>query len=311
MGSGGSPWLVGMGKSRTSLWERVSALLGGGKGELSPADLAGLEQTLLLADVGAAFTARCLAKLGEGGAARTAEELKEQLRSLVGEAFPPAQPPGAVPPPRVTFFIGVNGTGKTTTAGKLAARAVGEGRTVLLVAGDTFRAAAAEQLQAWSTRAGCGFFRGPEGADPAAVVHDAIGQAVAKKYDELFVDTAGRLHTKEPLMAELRKMAKVAGKALPGAPHEVLLVLDATIGQNALLQARAFTAAFGASAPGGSGGGVTGLAVTKMDGTAKGGIIIPIASELKIPVRYVGLGEKVSDLALFDAREFARGLVGS
>jgi fused signal recognition particle receptor len=305
-----SPWLSGLSKARTSLWGRISSLLGGGKGALSPADLADLEETLLLADVGASFTARCLQALGEGGAARTGEELRESLRSWVAGAFPPCPPLRAVAPPRVTFFIGVNGTGKTTTVGKLAARAVGEGRTVLLAAGDTFRAAAAEQLLAWSERAGCGFYRGAERADPAAVVHDAIGQAVARRIDEVFVDTAGRLHTKTPLMAELQKMAKVAGKALPGAPHEVMLVLDATIGQNALAQARTFTAALAAHAPAGAEGGVTGLVMTKMDGTSKGGILIQVASELKIPVRYVGLGEKVTDLAPFDAQEFAKGLVG-
>ncbi len=168
------------------------------------------------------------------------------------------------------------------------------------MAGDTFRAAAVEQLEEWARRSGALFFRGPGGADPASVVHDALQQARARKVDEVLVDTAGRLHTKTPLMNELQKMARVAGKAVPGAPHRVLLVLDATVGRNALSQAKTFTEAIG----------VTGVVMTKMDGTAKGGILIPLVAESGLPVLFVGLGEKVEDLAPFDAEEYARGLVG-
>jgi len=294
-----SPWLSGLGKARSSLWGRVRDLFGE-RPSLAPADLADLEEALLLADVGAAGTARFLSELEKAGTGMSQEELRSFLHRQVASVFPPPTPLPPVPPPRVTFFVGVNGTGKTTTAGKLAARETRGGRTVLLAAGDTFRAAAAEQLEAWAKRSGALFYRGAGGADPAAVVHDALLQALARKADEVFVDTAGRLHTRTSLMSELQKMARVAGKVVPGAPHEVTLVLDATIGQNALAQARTFTQAIG----------VTGLVVTKMDGTARGGILIPIARELGIPVRYVGLGEKVDDLAPFDAEEFARGLVG-
>ncbi len=279
----------------------------GGKPALSPSDLEPLEEALLLADVGAAAADRILEELKrEAGKEPLGEErLRSLLASLVACCFSetlslskgsPAPPPG----PRVTFLVGVNGTGKTTTAGKLAARWAGEGKRVFLVAGDTFRAAAAEQLEVWSQRTGAGFFRGAEGADPAAVVHDALGAAVSRGADEVLVDTAGRLHTKTALMTELGKMAKVAGKVLPGAPHQTILVLDGSTGQNALAQARTFTGIIP----------LTALVVTKLDGTAKGGVLVPLAAELGVPVRFVGVGEGVDDLIPFDPDAFARALVG-
>src|SRR5262249_36257012 len=185
-------------------------------------------------------------------------------------------------PPHVTLVVGVNGAGKTTTIGKLAARLTASGKKVIIAAGDTFRAAAGEQLDVWAARAGATLVRGPDGADPGAVVFDAVKRAVAEGADAVLVDTAGRLHTKTPLMEELKKVQRVVGKALPGAPHEVLLVLDATVGQNAIAQAKQFQDAVG----------VTGIALTKLDGTAKGGVIIGISDELKIPVTWVAVGER-------------------
>jgi fused signal recognition particle receptor len=201
-------------------------------------------------------------------------------------------------PPHVTLVVGVNGAGKTTTIGKLAARLTASGKKVFIAAGDTFRAAAGEQLDVWAARAGATLVRGPDGADPGAVVFDAVKRAVAEGADAVLVDTAGRLHTKTPLMEELKKVQRVVGKALPGAPHEVLLVLDATVGQNAIAQAKQFRDAVG----------VTGIALTKLDGTAKGGVIIGISDELKIPVTWVGVGEQVADLRPFDPHEFVDAL---
>jgi fused signal recognition particle receptor len=201
----------------------------------------------------------------------------------------------------VVFVVGVNGVGKTTTIGKLAAAWKQEGRTTLLCAADTFRAAAAEQLAVWAERAGAPFHRGAEGADPSAVLTDAVRAARGRGHDAVLVDTAGRLHTKGNLMAELAKMARVAGREVPGAPHETLLVLDATVGSNGLAQGREFARA----------AGVTGLVLTKLDGTARGGIAVAVVRELGVPIRYVGIGESVEDLVPFDAAAFAEGLIGS
>ena len=197
-------------------------------------------------------------------------------------------------------MVGVNGAGKTTTIGKLAAAWRDEGRSVLVCAADTFRAAAAEQLEVWAQRAGASFHRGAEGADPSAVLTDALRAARARGTDAVLVDTAGRLHTKSNLMAELAKMTRVAGREVRGAPHETLLVLDATVGANGLAQGREFAKA----------GSLTGLVLTKLDGTAKGGIAVAVVRELGVPIRYVGVGEKVDDLLPFDAAEFAASLVG-
>ena len=207
-----------------------------------------------------------------------------------------ARPPS--PRPHVIFVVGVNGTGKTTTIGKLAHRLRREGASVLLCAGDTFRAAAVEQLAVWAERTGAEVIKQKAGADPAAVVYDALTAARARGVDVVIVDTAGRLHTKSNLMAELDKMKRTAAKLVPGAPHDVLLVLDATTGQNGLSQAREFTAA----------AGVTGIVLTKLDGTARGGIVVAIVRELGLPVRFVGTGETADDLVPFDAQTFVNSL---
>jgi fused signal recognition particle receptor len=202
--------------------------------------------------------------------------------------------------PWVVFVVGVNGVGKTTTIGKLAKSWKAEGRTALICAADTFRAAAAEQLEVWARRTESPFHRGNEGADPSAVLTDALRAARSRGYDAVLVDTAGRLHTKGNLMAELAKMARVAGREVEGAPHETLLVLDATVGANGLNQGREFARA----------AGVTGLVLTKLDGTAKGGVAVAVVRDLAVPIRYVGVGESADDLLPFDAEAFARGLIG-
>jgi fused signal recognition particle receptor len=204
-------------------------------------------------------------------------------------------------PPRVIMMVGVNGTGKTTTTGKLAYFFRSQGKTVLLCAADTFRAAAIEQLEVWGQRTGVEMIKTKQGGDPSAVLFDAMRAAQARTTDVLIVDTAGRLHTKDNLMAELSKMRRTAEKIIPGAPHEVLLVMDATTGQNGLQQARLFTES----------AGVTGIVLTKLDGTAKGGIAVAIARELKTPVRYVGVGEKLEDLLPFDSKAFVDSMLGN
>jgi fused signal recognition particle receptor len=203
-------------------------------------------------------------------------------------------------PPRVILMVGVNGTGKTTTTGKLAFYYRRQGKTVLLAAADTFRAAAIEQLAVWGQRTGVEMIKTKQGGDPSAVLFDGIRAAQARAIDVLIVDTAGRLHTKDNLMAELSKMRRTAERIIPSAPHEVLLVMDATTGQNGLQQARLFTES----------AGVTGIVLTKLDGTAKGGIAVAIARELKVPVRYVGVGEKLEDLLPFDSKAFADSMLG-
>jgi fused signal recognition particle receptor len=202
--------------------------------------------------------------------------------------------------PWVVFVVGVNGVGKTTTIGKLARAWKMEGRTTLICAADTFRAAAAEQLEIWAKRNDSPFHRGPEGADPSAVLTDALRVARSRGHDAVLVDTAGRLHTKGNLMAELAKMARVAAREVEGAPHETLLVLDATVGSNGLNQGREFAKA----------AGVTGLVLTKLDGTAKGGVAVAVVRDLGVPIRFVGVGEGAEDLLAFDADAFARGLIG-
>ena len=269
-----------------------------------PRALEALEEALLVADVGPATAAELVeAVRAEAGRRDAGEEdvvrrvLREEItRRLSVPAVGAPVPPGT---PRVVLVVGVNGTGKTTTAAKLAARGVAAGQSVVLAAADTFRAAAIEQLAIWASRLNVPLVSHKPGADPAAVVHDACTAAKARKADLLLVDTAGRLHTKHNLMEELSKVRRIAGREVPGAPHEVLLVLDAVTGLNGLAQAREFTKA----------SGVTGLVLTKMDGTAKGGVILAIVRELKLPVRYVGVGETADDLLDFDPAEFARALV--
>ncbi len=262
--------------------------------------LESLEESLILSDVGVTASTEIVDKLREVLAGRDEEKLRQHLRDSVYEMLKKVERPLEITSsPFVIMVLGVNGVGKTTTIGKLASRLSSEGRSVVLAAGDTFRAAAIEQLEGWGKRTGCPVIRQAQGGDPGAVVFDAMKAATARRADVVLLDTAGRLHTKANLMEELKKVQRVAGRELPGAPHENLLVLDASTGQNALSQARLFNEAVG----------VTGIALTKLDGTAKGGIIIAIARELGIPVRFVGVGEKVEDLKEFDAREFAEALI--
>jgi fused signal recognition particle receptor len=263
-----------------------------------------LETALLTSDLGVPTTTAILDALRDRarhqaieGGAELRELLRQQLIAILRAPQSAVAPPDA--PPKVTFLVGVNGTGKTTSSGKLAAWSRAQGRSVLLCAADTFRAAAIEQLEVWAARSGVEMIKTKQGGDPAAVLYDAITAAKARRIDELYVDTAGRLHTKSGLMDELDKMRRTAARLVPGAPHEVLLVMDATTGQNGLQQARQFTQS----------AGVTGIVLTKLDGTAKGGIAVAIARELNLPVRYVGVGEKMTDLLEFSPDAFVDSLL--
>jgi fused signal recognition particle receptor len=267
-----------------------------------------LEAALLTSDLGVQTTTTILEALRDRArhqAIEGGEELrallKAQLRSIL-EAPIASRSAATLPDgcPRVTFLVGINGTGKTTTAGKLAAWYRAQKRSVLLCAADTFRAAAIEQLEVWATRSGVEMIKTRQGGDPTAVLYDAAASAKARHINELIVDTAGRLHTKHGLMDELDKMRRAAAKLIPGAPHEVLLVMDATTGQNGLQQARQFTQA----------AGVTGIVLTKLDGTAKGGIAVAIAQELNLPVLFAGVGEQMEDLLAFSPDEFVDSLLG-
>ena len=295
-----------VGKTRAQLASRVEELLTGER-KIDPALLTQLENALLAADLGVRTTREILQAVREkverqtlSDAAGLKAELKNQLLGIFRAL--PAPPDGsgsaADVSPYVIFVVGVNGTGKTTTIAKLAHRLKQEGRSVLLCAADTFRAAATEQLDVWAHRVGAELIKQKPGADPAAVVYDALVAARARSTDAVIVDTAGRLHTKSNLMAELEKMKRTAAKLVPEAPHDVLLVMDATTGQNGLQQARQFTATVG----------VTGIVLTKLDGTAKGGIVVAIARELGLPIRFVGTGEKVHDLVPFDPQTFVNSL---
>ena len=252
-----------------------------------------LEEILLMADVGVAASGEIVA------AVRRRQRRGESLRDLVKQEMlrvleTSASTPDTSNRPHVMLIVGVNGVGKTTTIGKLANQLREEGKSPLICAADTFRAAAVDQLQIWADRAGVDIVRAKDGSDPAAVVFDAMTAAKARKRDVVLVDTAGRLHTRTNLMTELDKIRRVASREVPGAPHEVLLILDATVGQNGLAQAREFTNV----------AGVTGIVLTKLDGTAKGGIAVAIAHDLKLPIRYVGVGEGVDDLLPFSPREY-------
>ena len=273
--------------------------------EVDEAALEDLEAALLTSDIGVQTTTEILEALRErakkqaiAGGAELKQLLKEQLEVILSGPNQDVVDPMA--PPRVTFLVGVNGTGKTTTSGKLAAWYRAKNRTVLLCAADTFRAAAIEQLEVWAGRSGVEMIKTRQGGDPAAVLYDAMSAAKARVIDEVIVDTAGRLHTKTGLMDELDKMRRTAAKLVAGAPHEVLLVLDATTGQNGLQQARQFTQS----------AGVTGIVLTKLDGTAKGGIAVAIAREMGLPVRFVGVGEQMGDLLEFEPGAFVDALLG-
>jgi fused signal recognition particle receptor len=272
--------------------------------EVDDRSLDDLELALLAADIGGPTTDAILASLREralrqgiaSGAELKALLKAELLRILTAVDTPVAH---TAAPPEVIMMVGVNGTGKTTTSGKLAALYRREGKSVLLCAADTFRAAAIEQLEVWAMRAGVDVVKHRDGGDPSAVLYDALAAAKARKIDVLLVDTAGRLHTKTGLMQELDKMRRTAEKLIPGSPHQTLLVIDATTGQNGLQQARLFTEA----------AHVTGIVLTKLDGSAKGGIVVAIAHELGLPVRFAGVGEKLEDILPFDATAFVDSLL--
>ena len=290
-------------RTRETLSERIEQVVSFGK-EIDRATLDDLEATLLGADLGTTTTHDVLEKLREkadrkqiGNVDELKRLLKEEILAILTttDCQPVTRVDGT---PEVILVVGVNGTGKTTTIGKLAQVLRSDGKTVLLCAADTFRAAAIEQLEVWGQRTGTEVIRTKAGGDPSAVLYDALQAASARHTDYVIVDTAGRLHTKTNLMAELEKMRRTAQRIIPGAPHETLLVMDATTGQNGLQQARQFTQS----------AGVTGIVLTKLDGTAKGGVVVAISRELGVPVRYVGVGEKIGDLLPFDPRDFVDSL---
>ncbi len=256
-----------------------------------------LEELLISADIGVAATDRIITAVKTR--APNGASLRELVKQEIRDVFAAVDRPVAVAHhPKITLIVGVNGTGKTTTVGKLANLLKSEGQTPLICAADTFRAAAVEQLEIWASRAGVDMVRARPGADPAAVVFDAISSGKAKGRDPILVDTAGRLHTRVNLMNELEKIRRIASREVPGAPQEVLLVIDATVGQNGVTQAREFMDA----------AGVNGIVLTKLDGTAKGGVAVAIAHDLKLPIRYVGVGEGIDDLVPFSADEYVDGL---
>jgi fused signal recognition particle receptor len=290
-------------RTRENLSERIEEVVSFGK-EIDQSTLDDLEGILLSADLGSSTTHEILGKLREKAnykQIKNVDELKRLLKEEILEilAAVDAQPVSKVEgTPEVILVVGVNGTGKTTTIGKLAQVLRSDGKTVLLCAADTFRAAAIEQLEIWGQRTGTEVIRTKAGGDPSAVLYDALQAASSRHTDYVIVDTAGRLHTKTNLMAELEKMRRTAQRIIPGAPHETLLVMDATTGQNGLQQARQFTQS----------AGVTGIVLTKLDGTAKGGVVVAISREMGVPVRYVGVGEKIGDLLPFDPKDFVDSL---
>ena len=296
---------------KRSLWERIKdiAMMDVGmmsRGGVTPGSLEQLEQLLLEADFGVPVTLRLVEEV-ERRAARGLVKTQDEFQNALAEGITAALEAGNNNPrlamsataPTVILVVGVNGAGKTTFIGKLAARLRAEKKRVMVAAGDTFRAGAIDQLKVWATRTGAEFVGAAAGSDPASVAFDAIDAAIARGVDILIVDTAGRLHTSEGLMDELKKVARVVTKRLPGAPHETLLVLDGTIGQNAVQQAKQFSAAVP----------VTGLVVTKLDGTARGGVVVAVHEAIDVPVKFLGVGEQVNDLEPFEAAAFARELL--
>ncbi|HTU47854.1 MAG TPA: signal recognition particle-docking protein FtsY [Bryobacteraceae bacterium] len=293
---------TGIQKTRSGLVDRIEDALAGRK-EIDADLLEELEYTLITADLGVRTVEDILEQLRQRVDRRMAAdpgEVRNLIREQLLEVLRGSETPIRVvaTPPAVVMVVGVNGAGKTTTIGKLAHRFLGEGRKVLLCAADTFRAAAIEQLEVWAERAGVEMIRQKTGADPSAVVFDSLQAAKARGVDYVIIDTAGRLHTKENLMAELEKMRRTCQRVVPGAPHEVWLVLDATTGQNGLEQARKFTES----------AGVTGIILAKLDGTAKGGVVVAIARELNLPIRFIGVGEKIDDLLPFEPEKFVASL---
>jgi fused signal recognition particle receptor len=290
-------------RTRENLAERIEDVVSFRK-EIDGQTLDDLEATLIAADLGSTTTREVLFAMREkvnrkqiGDATELKRVLKDELLTILNRAAE-SKPKVVADPPEVILVVGVNGVGKTTTIGKLAQSLRGQGKTVLLAAADTFRAAAIEQLEIWGERTGTEVIKTKPGGDPSAVLFDALQAAKARGTDYVIVDTAGRLHNKQNLMAELEKMYRTAQRLVPGAPHETLLVMDATTGQNGLQQAKVFTEA----------AGVTGIVLTKLDGTAKGGVVVAISREMDLPVRYVGVGEKVSDLIPFNAVDFVDSL---
>jgi fused signal recognition particle receptor len=293
----------GLRRSSSALGGAISDLLV--KRKLDAETIAEIEDVLIRADLGLETAGRIAAALGESrhDKAISPDEVKAVVAAEIEQALAGVAQPLVIDPAQKPFVIlvaGVNGSGKTTTIGKLAARFRAEGRTVMLAAGDTFRAAAIEQLKIWSERTGAAIIAGAAGADPAGLVYDAVAAAKQRGVDVLLVDTAGRLQNRTELMDELHKIVRVMKKVEPSAPHAVLLVLDATVGQNALSQVEIFRKAVG----------VTGLAMTKLDGTARGGILVALAKKFAVPVHFIGVGESVDDLAPFSARDFARAIAG-
>jgi fused signal recognition particle receptor len=296
----------GLSKTRTGFISGLKRIIGRDKVDEEFFDE--LEELLITADVGVHSASKILSGLREDVKINKLKEpgdveqcLKDRILKII-KLNPPSPPffkGGAEGiSPFVIMVIGVNGSGKTTTIGKLASKYRGEGKKVLIAAGDTFRAAAIEQLEIWGNRSGCPVIKHQSGADPSAVIYDAIQSAKARGYDLMIADTAGRLHTKVNLMEEMKKIKRVMNREMSGAPHEILLVLDATTGQNAISQAKLFNEAVG----------ITGIALTKLDGTAKGGVVINIIDELKIPVKLIGIGEEIDDLKEFDPEEFVEAL---
>ena len=297
---------------KRTLWQKIKdvalmdvAVLA--RGGVSPGNLERLEELLLEADIGVPTTLRLVEeveRLATRGFVKTQDEFLRALQKGITEALRAGNSDPALrmaaTPPTVILVVGVNGAGKTTFIGKLAARFRGEGKRVVVAAGDTFRAGAVDQLRVWAERVGAEFIGAVAGADPAAVAFDAIDAAVARRADVLIIDTAGRLHTSEGLMTELKKVARVITKRMPEAPHETLLVLDGTIGQNAVQQAKQFAAAVP----------ITGLVVTKLVGTARGGVVVAVHEALDVPVKFLGVGEASDDLLVFDAAEFAQEMLG-
>ena len=293
---------AGLSKTRDALSNTLGSVFSGFS-EIDDDFYDELEECLILADLGVETATKAtdrLRKTVKEQHLKTTEEAKEALKTILTEMVSVGEPTlNLSTTPSVVLVIGVNGVGKTTTIGKIATRLKNEGKNVLMVAGDTFRAAAADQLEIWSQRAGCGIVRQHEGADPASVVYDGIQSAKAKGVDVILIDTAGRLHNKQNLMNELNKISRIVERELPNAAKEVLLVLDGTTGQNGLIQAKQFKEI----------AGVTAVALTKLDGTAKGGIVIAVADTLQIPVKFVGVGEKADDLMPFEPRDFVEALL--
>jgi fused signal recognition particle receptor len=288
----------GLKKTRQALTGRISGIFGRG-GALDEATLEQLEEALILADVGATAAPKIIEELKKS---RPEDDPQKALANIIAQRFKLSNGTikSSAARPHVILIVGVNGSGKTTTIAKLAQRSIGSGGKVLMAAADTFRAAAGEQLEIWAERVGAELIRQASGSDPAAVAFDAVKAAVARNFDLVLIDTAGRLQTKTNLMEELKKIRRVIGKAMPDAPHEVLLVMDATTGQNGLSQIELFNNAVGLS----------GIVMTKLDGTAKGGVLVAAAEKYGIPIKYVGLGEKAGDLIDFDPQAFAEALVG-